>query len=73
MTVRTVTPASGVLSMSFVWGDGEEILQAGELIDVEPGSALETAIGVTNLTPLTGQQLADAANGGAGAVSNLWR
>lgn len=44
MTVRTVTPASGALSMSFAWGDGTEILQAGQLIDVDPGSALETAI-----------------------------
>ncbi len=70
MTVRTVTPVSGSLSMSFAWGDGTEILTAGMLIDVDPGSALETAIGVTNLTPLNSQQLADAANGGAGAVSN---
>lgn len=70
MTVRTVTPASGALSMSFAWGDGTEILQAGQLIDVDPGSALETAIGLANMTPLSGQQLATAANGGAGAVSN---
>ena len=70
MTVRTVTPASGALSMSFAWGDSEEILQTGELIDVDPGSALETAIGAANLTALNAQQLADAANGGAGAVSN---
>ena len=70
MTVRTVTPADGSVSMSFPWGDGEEILTAGELIDVEPGGALESAIGVINLTPLNAQQLADAANGGAGAVSN---
>lgn len=70
MTVRTVTPASGSLSMSFAWGDGTEILTAGQLIDVDPGSALETAIGAGNLTDLTGQQLSDAANGGAGAVSN---
>ena len=70
MTVRTVTPASGALSMSFAWGDGTEILTAGQLIDVDPGSALETAIGIANLTPLNAVQLADAANGGAGAVSN---
>jgi len=70
VSVRTVTPASGALSMSFAWGDGEEILQAGQLIDVDPGSALEQAIGAGNLTLLNSQQLADAANGGAGAVSN---
>lgn len=51
-------------------GDGTEILQAGQLIDVPPGSDLETAIGAGNLTDPTAQQLADAANGGAGAVSN---
>lgn len=70
MTVRTVSPADGSLSMSFAWGDGTEILTAGQLIDVEPGGALETAIGSANLTPLSGQALAAAANGGAGAVSN---
>ncbi len=70
MTVRIVTPASGALYLSFAYGDGVENLTAGQLIDVDPGSALEQAIGAGNLTPLTGQQLATAANGGAGAVSN---
>ena len=70
MTVRIVTPASGAVSMSFAWGDGTEILTAGELIDVEPGSALETAIGVSNLTLPNAQVLATAANGGSGAISN---
>ena len=65
-----MTPASGAAYLSFPYGDGVENLTAGQLIDVDPGSALETAIGVANLTPLTGQQLATAANGGAGAVSN---
>jgi len=70
MTVRTVTPASGALYLSFAYGAGTEILTAGQLIDVDPGSALETAIGAANLTPLSGQALATAANGGAGAISN---
>jgi hypothetical protein len=70
MTVRIVSPASGAASLTFSYGDGVEILTTGQLIDVDPGSALEQAIGVTNLTPLTAVQLADAANGGAGAVSN---
>ncbi len=70
MTVRTVTPASGALSMSFAWGDGTEILSAGQLLDLDPGSALETAIGLPNLTPLNASQLATAANGGSGGVSN---
>lgn len=70
MTVQQITPASGALSMSIPWGDGTAIYQAGDLVSVPPGSALEAAIGLANMTPLTGQQLATAANGGAGAVSN---
>lgn len=45
-------------------------LTAGTVLDVPPGSALETAIGAGSLTALTGQQLNDAANGGVGGVSN---
>ena len=30
MTVRIVTPASGALSLTFAWGDGTEILTAGD-------------------------------------------
>ena len=70
MSVRTVTPASGAPYLAFGYGDGTEHLQSGQLISVEPGSALEAAIGAGNLTDLTGQALADAAAGGAGAVSN---
>ena len=70
MSVRIVTPASGALSMSFAWGDGTEILTARQLIDVPPGSDLETAIGARSLTLPTAQQLAAAASGCAGAVSN---
>ncbi len=70
MSVRIVTPASGALSMSFAYGDGVEILQARQLISVDPGSALETAIGASNLSLPTAQQLASSANGAEGAVSN---
>jgi hypothetical protein len=70
MTVRIVSPASGAVSLSFAYGESTEILTAGELIDVPPGSALEDAIGTGNLTVPTAKQLSDAANGGAGAVSN---
>ena len=41
-----------------------------QVLDVPPGSALEAAIGAGNLVPLNAVQLADAANGGAGAISN---
>jgi len=52
------------------WGDGTAIYQAGQLVDVPPGSALESAIGLPNMTPATAQQLASAANGCGGWVSN---
>lgn len=70
MSVRVVQPADGSERLAFAYGDGTEYLAAGQILDVEPGSAIEAAIGVTNLTPLNAVQLADAANGGGGAVSN---
>lgn len=70
MTVRIVQPADGSDYLTFAYGDGTEHLTKGQILDVEPGSAAETAIGVTNLTPLNAAQLADAANGGGGFVSN---
>ncbi len=70
MTVQQITPASGALSLSVPWGDGTAIYTAGDLVSVPPGSALEAAIGLSNMTPLNAAQLATAANGGAGAISN---
>ena len=70
MSVRIVTPASGALSLTFSYGDGTEIVQARQLISVDPGSALETAIGVSNLSLPTAQQLASSVAGAEGAVSN---
>lgn len=70
MTVRIVQPADGTMSVTFVWDSGNQILQSGQFIDVEPGSALEAAIGTGSLINLTAQQLANGANGGLGAVSN---
>jgi hypothetical protein len=70
MTVQQITPASGALSLTIPWGDGTAIYTAGDLVSVPPGSALEAAIGLANMTPLNAAQLADAANGGAGGVSN---
>ena len=70
MTVRIVQPADGSDYLTFAYGDGQEHLTKGQMLDVEPGSAIEAAIGVANLISPTGQELADAANGGAGAVSN---
>ena len=57
---------------TYSWGEGgcTSFLPAGTLIDVTPGSALETAIGAGNLGTLAPQMLQDAANGAGGAVSN---
>jgi hypothetical protein len=63
MTVRIVTPADNSGSVSFAWDMGEMIIQAGDMIDVPPGSALEAAIGSANLSDPTSLQLASAANG----------
>jgi hypothetical protein len=57
---------------TYNWGEAgcTYFLPAGTLIDVTPGSALETAIGTGNLGSLSIQALSDAANGGAGGISN---
>jgi hypothetical protein len=70
MTVRTVTPADGSLYLTIAWDSGTAILQDGQILDVPPGSVLENTIGVPNLTPLTGQELASNVNGSGGQVSN---
>ena len=70
MTIRLVKPASGAVSLSLAYGDGTEVLQVGQLVDVPPASALEDAIGAGNLTDATAARLDTAANGGAGWVSN---
>jgi hypothetical protein len=70
VTLRTVTPASGAPSLAVSWDGGTASLTAGTVLDVPPGSALETAIGVANLTPLTGAALASDQQGSGGAVSN---
>ena len=70
MTVQQITPASGALTMTIPWDEGEQILQAGQVLSVPPGSALESTIGLANMTPLTGQELASNVNGTGGWVSN---
>ncbi len=53
------------------WDEGTAIYQAGDFVSVPPGSALESAIGLSNMTPATAAQLASGANGtGGGWVSN---
>jgi len=58
-----VTPASGGTQLSFAWDCGNVVLTAGAVLDVPPGGALETAIGLSNLTSLTGATLANVQGG----------
>ena len=70
MSVRVVTLAGGALNLTFGWDGGTASLTAGTVLDVPPGSALETAIGAGNLIPLTSQALVSEQQGGGGGVSN---
>ena len=70
MTIRVVTPADGTDSVTFPWDLTAVVLQRGQLVDVEPGSVLETNIGPENLTDPTAADLASSANGSGGQVSN---
>jgi hypothetical protein len=65
-----ITPADGSASVSFAWDLGQAVLQSGTVLDVPPGSDLESSIGLTNLTPLSAPELDSRQQGSAGAVSN---
>ncbi len=75
MSLRMVTPASGVkqIQVSYICGgfDGPAVgmLTAGQVLDVIPGSALESAIGLSNLTSLTGTLLNNALTGSDGTAT----
>jgi hypothetical protein len=45
-------------------------VQSGQILDVPDGGDLEQAIGLPNLTPLSGTELDAAQQGSAWAVSN---
>ena len=64
MSLRTVTPANGAAQLTINWDGGGSVVTAGQVLDVAPGSALETAIGAGNLTALTGTALANDQGGG---------
>lgn len=72
MTLRIVTPASGH-QVIITWGGGGppciEVLRRGQVIDVPPGSALETVLG-SSITALTGAALTRHQQGTGAAVSN---
>jgi hypothetical protein len=44
MSIRRVTA-----DVDFTWDGGQAHLSRGQLLDVQPGSAIETAIGTGNL------------------------
>jgi hypothetical protein len=70
MTVRIVT-TGGPAVLAFVWDGVTQYVDDGTFIDVPPGSALESAIGLANLAAPTAAQLGSAANGGGpGWTSN---
>jgi hypothetical protein len=75
MTLRMVTPASGAAQLSISYNPGglngpeTDMLTAGQILDVIPGSALETAIGVTNLTTLSATMLNNALTGSDGQAT----
>ena len=70
MTVRQVSPADGSAGVTIGWDLGQVFLQSGTVLDVPPGSDLESSIGLANLSPLSGPEQDDLAQGGGGAVSN---
>jgi hypothetical protein len=70
VTVQQITPSDGSQGVTIAWDLGTVFLQAGTVLDVPPGGALEATIGLANLSPLTGAEQADLAQGGGGAVSN---
>lgn len=63
MTLRMVTPASGAAQLTINWDGGSSILTTGQVLDVPAGGTLETAIGLSNLTALTGTALANVQGG----------
>ena len=70
MTVRIVQPADGTGSVSFGWDLAQVSLQAGQLVSVDPGSAFENAVGVSNLLDPSVAELDSAQQGSSGWISN---
>jgi hypothetical protein len=70
MTMRTVTPASGAAQLVINYDNGGSTVTAGQVLDVPPGSPLESALGLSNLTALTGTALANVQGGSDPAVTD---
>ncbi len=74
VTLRIVTLPAGQTQLSFTWGppNSKELLRNGRVLDVPPGSALETAIGTTNLTVLSdGALVSEQTGSDAAATENV--
>jgi hypothetical protein len=72
VSIRVVT-TGGPSELTYTWDGNPVTIGNGMLIDVEPGSDLETAMGGPDVIPeASAQQLASATNGGGGTgwVSN---
>jgi hypothetical protein len=63
MTLRIITPASGAAGISVPWDCGTVWQPAGQVLDVPPGGALESAIGLANLTAVSGTEQASIVTG----------
>ena len=63
MILRVVTPADGSGSVTVAWDHSRITVPAGTVVDIAPGSALESAYGAGNLADLSGTALANAQDG----------
>jgi hypothetical protein len=70
MSIRVIRPSDGSAGVSFSWDCGTVWQPAGALLDVPPGGALESAIGLTNLATLTATQLAQTVSGSDPAATS---
>ena len=71
MSVRQVIPTDGSEGVTIGWELGQVFLQAGTVLDVPPGSALESTIGLANLSPLSGAELDSCQRGQRGGGEQL--
>lgn len=70
MAIQQVTPANGAAQLPIAWDNGTVLLLAGQVLDVPPGGALEAAIGLSNLTAVTGTGLTDDQQGDGGQATD---
>jgi hypothetical protein len=61
---------SGANQLTIAWDHGGTVVTAGQVLDVLPGGALETAIGAGNLTALSGNTLNNDLTGSDGSATS---